>query len=94
MVARRGSIRRSTVHLDRSGIIGWRIRQSLFQRRLGLITLDATTAAGRGHYSIVDADPYEILDVADAAVPGLLRPFLERPDGSPMPLPDLQDKRI
>lgn len=49
LVARRGSIRRSTVHLDRAGIIGWRISQSLFQRRLGLMTLDATTAAGRGH---------------------------------------------
>ncbi|MDW5328838.1 hypothetical protein [Plantactinospora sp. KLBMP9567] len=58
------------------------------------MTLDATTAAGRGHYSTVDADPYGILDVAGAAVPGVLRSFLLRPDGSPMPLPDLQDKRM
>jgi hypothetical protein len=45
LVTRRGSVRRSTVHLRRSGIIGWRIKQSIFQRRLGLVTVDATTAA-------------------------------------------------
>jgi putative membrane protein len=78
LVARRGSVRRATVHLDRAGIIGWRIKQSVFQRRMGLMTLDATTAAGRGHYAAVDGDEHEILDFADAAVPDLLRPFLVR----------------
>ncbi|HEU5130074.1 MAG TPA: PH domain-containing protein [Glycomyces sp.] len=78
LVARRGSVRRATVHLDRSGIIGWRVKQSVFQRRMGLMTLDATTAAGRGHYAAVDGDEHEILDFADAAVPELLRPFLVR----------------
>ncbi|GAA2165395.1 MULTISPECIES: PH domain-containing protein [Glycomyces] len=76
LVSRRGSTRRATVHLDRSGVIGWRLQQSVFQRRMGLMTLDATTAAGRGHYAVVDADEHEILDFADAAVPDLLRPFL------------------
>ncbi|WP_081687805.1 PH domain-containing protein [Glycomyces tenuis] len=76
MVARSGSVRRSTVHLDRSGIIGWRIKQSVFQRRMGLMTLDATTAAGRGHYAAIDGDEHEILDFADETVPELLRPFL------------------
>lgn len=78
LVSRRGSTRRATVHLDRSGVIGWRLQQSVFQRRMGLMTLDATTAAGRGHYAVVDADEHEILDFADAAVPDLLRPFLIR----------------
>jgi putative membrane protein len=76
LVSRSGSTRRATVHLDRSGVIGWRLQQSVFQRRMGLMTLDATTAAGRGHYAVVDADEHEILDFADAAVPDLLRPFL------------------
>lgn len=76
LVSRHGSVRRATVHLDRSGIIGWRLRQSVFQRRMGLMTLDATTAAGRGHYAVIDADEHEILDFADEAVPDLLRPFL------------------
>ncbi|MCD0444329.1 PH domain-containing protein [Glycomyces sp. A-F 0318] len=78
LVSRCGSVRRATVHLDRSGIIGWRVRQSLFQKRMGLMTLDATTAAGRGHYAVIDADEHEILDFADGAVPDLLRPFLVR----------------
>lgn len=77
LVARRGSVRRGTVHLRRSGIIGWRISQSIFQRRLGLVTVDATTAAGRGHYATIDADEHEGLDFAADAVPGLLEPFLE-----------------
>jgi putative membrane protein len=81
LVSRRGSTRRATVHLDRSGIIGWRITQSVFQKRMGLMTLDATTAAGKGHYEVIDADEHEILDFADAAVPDLLRPFLTRSDG-------------
>lgn len=76
LVSRRGSTRRATVHLDRSGIIGWRIQQSVFQRRMGLMTLGATTAAGKGHYEVFDADEHEILDFADDAVPELLRPFL------------------
>ncbi|GAA2301557.1 PH domain-containing protein [Glycomyces scopariae] len=78
LVSRRGSTRRATVHLDRAGIIGWRITQSVFQRRMGLMTLDATTAAGKGHYAVIDADEHEILDFADEAVPDLLRPFLVR----------------
>ncbi|WP_081913832.1 PH domain-containing protein [Glycomyces sp. NRRL B-16210] len=82
LVSRRGSVRRATVHLDRSGIIGWRIRQSVFQRRMGLMTLGATTAAGKGHYAVIDADEHEILDFADEAVPELLRPFLIREDSA------------
>lgn len=78
LVSRRGSVRRATVHLDQSGIIGWRLTQSVFQKRMGLMTLDATTAAGKGHYAVYDADEHEILDFADDAVPELLRPFLIR----------------
>lgn len=82
LVSRRGSTRRATVHLDRGGIIGWRITQSVFQKRMGLMTLDATTAAGKGHYAVIDADEHEILDFADDAVPDLLRPFLVRDGGA------------
>lgn len=78
LLARRGSIRRTTVALDRPGIIGWRVRQSLFQRRVGVLTVTATTAAGRGRYSMVDVATGPGLAVAEEAVPGLLTPFLER----------------
>ena len=82
LVARRGSIRRGTVALDRSGIIGWRVQQSIFQRRAGVLTLTATTAAGRGRYSVVDVATTAGLALAEEAVPRLLTPFLEREVGS------------
>nr|WP_221379226.1 PH domain-containing protein [Actinoplanes polyasparticus] len=78
LVARSGSVRRSTVALQRRGIIGWTVRQSLFQRRAGLITVRATTAAGSGAYAIRDVAAGAGIDVADAAVPGLLTPFLDQ----------------
>ncbi len=93
LVTRRGSVRRSTVRLQRSGIIGWRIRQSVLQRRLGLITVEATTAAGRRHYAVVDADEHEALDLAAEVVPDLLEPFLVRepsPSAAPVPTSEVR----
>ena len=60
------------------GIIGWRIHQSFFQRRVGLVTLVATTAGGKGSYEVPDVTAAEALGCADEAVPGLLTPFLAR----------------
>ncbi len=71
-------MRRSTVVLQRGGVIGWTVKQSYFQRRSGLLTLTATTAAGDGAYEIPDADETEGLRFAADAVPGLLGPFLGR----------------
>ncbi|WP_170198475.1 PH domain-containing protein, partial [Streptomyces chryseus] len=51
LVARSGTVRRTTVALRRGGVIGWTVKQSVFQRRAGLVTLTATTAAGAGAYS-------------------------------------------
>ncbi|MFE3448085.1 PH domain-containing protein [Nonomuraea sp. NPDC059194] len=76
LLTRAGSAGRTTVALDTGGIVGWRIRQSFFQRRLGLITVAATTAAGDGHYDVLDVGTTEGLDLAARAVPGLLGPFL------------------
>ena len=78
LVTRYGSLERRTVALRRSGIIGWRIRRSFFQRRAGLLTLTATTSAGRQGYHVTDLDESTGLALAEQAVPGLLRPFLER----------------
>ncbi|MDJ0461748.1 PH domain-containing protein [Streptomyces sp. H27-C3] len=78
LVARSGTVRRTTVALQRGGVIGWTVKQSVFQRRAGLITLTATTAAGAGAYSVHDAGQPEGLRFAADAVPGVLGPFLER----------------
>ncbi|HKF19661.1 MAG TPA: PH domain-containing protein [Candidatus Dormibacteraeota bacterium] len=76
LVARRGSLVRRRYMLDCDGIIGWNLTQSFFQRRLGLATLVATTAAGRQWYDVQDLTLDEAVRVADQAVPGLLTPFL------------------
>nr|WP_285748940.1 PH domain-containing protein [Lentzea sp. NBRC 105346] len=76
LVTRSGSLARETVALQRTGIIGWRVHQSFFQRRAGLVTVSATTAAGDGVYHVLDVGTPEGLALADEAVPGLLSPFL------------------
>ncbi|MEU7529719.1 PH domain-containing protein [Saccharothrix sp. NPDC042600] len=78
LVARQGSLIRETVALQRTGIIGWRVSRSFFQRRSGLVTISATTAAGDGAYHVVDVAEADGLALADEAVPELLRPFLDR----------------
>ncbi|MDT4934598.1 MAG: putative rane protein [Pseudonocardiales bacterium] len=77
LVTRLGSVvrRRSAIACD--GVIGWNLRSSYFQRRAGLTTLTATTAAGRQGYAVVDVTPAEALRFADAVRPGLLVQFLQ-----------------
>ncbi|MEO6090092.1 MAG: PH domain-containing protein [Umezawaea sp.] len=83
LVTRSGSALRETVALQRSGIIGWRVSQSFFQRRAGLATVSATTAAGDGVYHVIDVDAETGLLLADEAVPDLLTPFLVRDGQEP-----------
>jgi putative membrane protein len=78
LVARAGSLVRRRYVLAADGIIGWNLERSFFQRRSGLATLTATTAAGRQHYDVQDVDVVEAVHVAEELVPGLLEPFLER----------------
>jgi putative membrane protein len=68
-------VRRRSI-LATEGIIGWRIHQSWFQRRQGLVTLTATTAAGRQDYSAHDVPAAIALSVAAAATADLVSPFL------------------
>jgi putative membrane protein len=92
LVARRGAFVRRTVALQRAGVVGWTVRRTIFQRQLGLSTVVATTAAGRGSYPLVDVDAGDGLRFADDAVPGLLAPFLvvpgERGDTLPPSAPE------
>ncbi|TDP92894.1 PH domain-containing protein [Labedaea rhizosphaerae] len=87
LVSRTGSLDTKTVALQRDGIIGWRIRRTWFQRRTGLMTVTATTAAGRGAYSVPDIGEADGVALALDAVPGLLRPFAEpvSPESRPTP---------
>ncbi|KJK55717.1 PH domain-containing protein [Saccharothrix sp. ST-888] len=78
LVARAGTFAHRTVALQREGVIGLTVSRSLFQRRSGLLTLAATTAAGSGSYKVRDVATADGLAFAEEAVPGLLTPFLER----------------
>jgi putative membrane protein len=53
-------------------VIGWTIRQSIFQRRAGLVTLEAVTAAGQGGYQVLDLAAGDAAALADATTPHLL----------------------
>jgi putative membrane protein len=75
LVTRRGSAIRRRYMLECDGIIGWTEVQTFWQRRSGVATLVATTAAGRGGYRIQDVDPATGIALADRATPGLLTPF-------------------
>ncbi|GAA1651266.1 hypothetical protein GCM10009733_055390 [Nonomuraea maheshkhaliensis] len=78
LVTAYGAFARRTVVLRRDGVIGWSITRSPFQRRTGLLTLGATTAAGDGIYRIRDVSVGQGLTLAETALPGLLAPFIER----------------
>jgi len=54
LVARAGSLQRTRDCIAAPGVIGWTVRQSLFQRRAGVATLVAATAAGVKRYRVID----------------------------------------
>jgi len=76
LLTRQGSVQRRTVALQRSGVIGWTFRQSVFQRRAGLVEVEAVTAAGAGGYTVLDVAAPDGVALADATTPHLLTPFL------------------
>ncbi len=79
LVTRFGSLARRRNIISADAIIGWRIHQTWFQRRQGLMTLTATTAAGHQHYSVRDVPADVGLALAAAATGDLLVPFLRAP---------------
>ncbi|MGN6792453.1 MAG: PH domain-containing protein [Streptosporangiaceae bacterium] len=76
LVTRTGTLARRRNIISTDAIIGWRVHQTWFQRRQGLITLTATTAAGQQHYSVRDIPVAQGVALAAAATGDLLRPFL------------------
>lgn len=78
LITRHGAVIRRTVVLERDGVIGWTARSTPLQRRAGLVTLTATTAAGRGGYRVIDVDERDGLALVERTTPGTLAPFLER----------------
>lgn len=76
LVSRHGALVRRTVVLRRGGVIGWRLSQSFAQRRAGLVTLHAVSAAGRGRYEVLDVGVDRAIAIVEETNPGMLAPFL------------------
>jgi putative membrane protein len=82
LVTRFGSLVRRRSAISSAGIIGFNMRRSLFQRRAGLMTLTATTAAGRQSYRVQDVGTMAGVELADSAIPGLLSEFRVPEEGN------------
>lgn len=76
LVAGSGGLTRLRTVLERDGVIGWVVSQTWFQRRQGLATLIATTAAGAEKVTISDVPLPVAVAFADRSTPGVLADFL------------------
>ncbi|UQX11960.1 PH domain-containing protein [Candidatus Mycobacterium methanotrophicum] len=69
LVMRSGSLDRRRDCLATAGVIGWTVRQSPLQRRAGVATLVAATAAGVKRYPLIDVPEDQAWAVAAEASP-------------------------
>ncbi|WP_197378368.1 PH domain-containing protein [Mycolicibacterium mengxianglii] len=69
LVSRSGSVERRRDCIATAGIIGWTVRQSPLQRRAGVATLIAATAAGTKRYVVIDVPAEQAWAVAAQASP-------------------------
>ncbi|WP_300638934.1 PH domain-containing protein [Nocardioides sp.] len=76
VVARSGSLVRRREVLGVGHVIGWTVRDTWFQRRQGLVTLDATTAGGRQRVTVLDVPEGAGMDLAAGSTPELLAAFV------------------
>lgn len=67
--ARTGSWEQRRYCISTAGIVGWTVRQSWFQRRAGVATLIAATAAGVKSYRVIDVPQEWAWSVAAQASP-------------------------
>ncbi|KUI29882.1 hypothetical protein AU196_03045 [Mycobacterium sp. IS-1742] len=69
LVARTGSLERRRDCIAGPGIIGWTVRQTFLQRRSGVATLIAATAAGEKAYRVIDVPADAAWSIVAAASP-------------------------
>ncbi|MFD7077985.1 PH domain-containing protein [Nocardioides sp. NPDC059952] len=77
LVVRSGSYTAVRTALQTDGIIGWRVRQTYFDRRVGLAQVTAMTAAGQEHVDIPDVPLQTAVALAAAATPRTVSEFIE-----------------
>ncbi|WP_113703547.1 PH domain-containing protein [Nonomuraea lactucae] len=74
---RSGSLRRAQAVVERRAVVGWRLRQTWFQRRAGVYTLTAGVGAGQGGYTAIDVSPGQATGFPAEVTPDWLAPFVE-----------------
>nr|WP_245545964.1 PH domain-containing protein [Nocardia higoensis] len=72
LITRSGSLDRDRDCLEAPGIVGWTVRQTFWQRRSGIATVVAATAAGKKSYRIIDVPLERAWEIIEAATPGSL----------------------
>jgi putative membrane protein len=78
LVTRSGSLHRHRDALHADGIIGWSVRQTWFQRRVGLATVVAATPAGKHGYAVLDLPADQAWDLVEAVTPGMTKEWARR----------------
>lgn len=76
LIVRSGLLSRTTSALRRDAVSTIAVRQSLLQKRLGLSTVSAMTAAGWSAYEASDVATSKSVSFAARAAPGLIDEFL------------------
>lgn len=75
---RSGSLVRRQAVLERRAVVGWAVRQTWLQRRVGVMTLVAGVGAGSGGYAAVDVSAEEAARFAAAVAPSWVTGLLAR----------------
>lgn len=77
LVVRSGSFTTVRTALQTEGIIGWRVKQTYFDRRIGLAQVTAMTAAGREYVEVPDVPLETAVALTTAATPRTVAEFVE-----------------
>ncbi|MEC3916724.1 PH domain-containing protein [Nocardia sp. CDC160] len=72
LITRSGCLDRDRDCLEAPGIIGWTVRQTFFQRRVGVATVVAASAAGKKRYHVIDLPLAQAWALIEAVTPGQL----------------------
>ncbi|WP_239094854.1 PH domain-containing protein [Planotetraspora silvatica] len=76
---RNGSLRRGQAVVERRAVVGWTLRQTVFQRMSGVLTVVAGVGAGTGGYSAIDTGETQGVEFAAEVTPDWIGPFLAPP---------------
>jgi putative membrane protein len=79
LAVRSGSLRRRHIIVERRAVVGWQLRQTVFQRRLGLATLIAAVGAGDGEVAAMDMAAADAVALARDITPDWVAPFVDGP---------------